>query len=182
MDPQKLHLVVNHFPVVGSFWMLLLVALALWKPSKNLNHAALTLVVLVGMSALPAHRTGMPAEERLSGNPDVSISAVTQHERAASRSLFAALVTSALGFAGVAVNARKPGSRVSLWPALVGLAVTTVLMVQAAELGGKIRRPELRDAAHLRSRVPPISPESMLRFTHGSIHQSHHRISRQRRV
>ena len=70
---------------------LLLVAWSLIKHSAESKRIALTALVLVGLSAIPAFLTGEPSERHLKGLPGISSRWMSNHEDMAVIALWAAV-------------------------------------------------------------------------------------------
>jgi hypothetical protein len=150
MEPQLLHLVVNHIPVVGALWTLLVLVVALAHPAPSLSRLALVLVVLVGLSTVAAFLTGEPAEEAVENLAGVVEPAIEEHEDLARRSLYLGIAAGA--FAILTLIFRRPPGRISLLMNLVLVAATALTLAVTAYEGGKIQRPELGGEAETSSR------------------------------
>jgi uncharacterized membrane protein len=147
MNWAHLHLMLNHLPVVGSLFAVGLVLYAVLRKSPELQKAGLGLLVVVALTALPAFLTGEPAEHAVEELPGVSEEAIEHHEEAASLALAAALVTGAVAAVGLALSRREgvPSRRLVLVCAVLALG-TLALMGRTANLGGRIRHPEIAGA------------------------------------
>jgi uncharacterized membrane protein len=143
MSPHHLHLIVNHLPVVGAIWLLIVLLIAVWRPSAPLIRLGLGLSVLLAITAGIAFWTGEPAEEAVEDLAGVSHSAIESHEEIARVALIAAVVTGLVGAAGLWVSRRR-ARRGAAVAALACVAVTVVLLGIAANRGGLIVRPDLR--------------------------------------
>jgi uncharacterized membrane protein len=140
-----LHLILNHFPVVGSVIVALLLAFALQRRSDDVGRAALLLAALIGVMAIITYFTGERVEELVERLPDVSKAAIEEHEDAA---LVATIVVGALGAFSIvglyfhrgarALSRRMTGS------ALVLSLVACAAMGYTALLGGQVRHSEIR--------------------------------------
>lgn len=142
------HLVLNHLPVVGSLAVLLLMAWAFIKNSDESKRIALTALVLVGLSALPAFLTGEPAEQHLKGLPGISKRWMSAHEEAAEVATWVTFGAGVVGL-GALVVFRKT-RKIPRWVVGVLLLATVIcwaLMTRAANFGGKIHHPEILKGA-----------------------------------
>ena len=72
MNWAHVHLMLNHIPVVGIGFAILLLAVAVVRRSHELTNVALVFVILVSLWAIPAYLTGEPAEEVVEDLPGVS--------------------------------------------------------------------------------------------------------------
>lgn len=62
MNPAHLHLMLNHIPVLGTAFCMVLVGSALIQKSEELKRVSLGAFVIVALLAIPAYLTGEPAE------------------------------------------------------------------------------------------------------------------------
>ena len=145
MNPAYTHLLLNHIPIITTvIGMLLLAAAIFWRKSADLTGAALALLVLGALVAIPTYRTGEPAEKIVEDLPEVMPMAIHDHKDAAETAVWA------VGLAGVAAAGGliwlfRRGSAPS-WLLIVTLVlslVATVLLARTANLGGLIRHPEI---------------------------------------
>lgn len=148
MNIAHLHLMLNHFPVVGSVIVALLLALALYRRSDELGRASLLLAGLVGAASVVVYFTGGPAEELVERLPGVSEAITEQHEEAA---LVATIVVAALGALSLIALAMHRGrralSRRTTGAALALALVACGVMGYTAFLGGQVRHTEIRSGA-----------------------------------
>jgi len=63
MNWAHIHLSLNHLPVVGIIFGVLLLLLALLRKSEELKRVSLGVFVLTALIALPVYFTGEPAEK-----------------------------------------------------------------------------------------------------------------------
>ena len=148
MNIAHLHLMLNHFPVVGNVIVALLLALALYRRSDELGRASLLLAALVGAVSVVVYFTGEPAEELVERLPGVSEAITEQHEEAA---LVATIVVAALGALSLVALAMHRGrralSRRTTGAALALALVACGVMGYTAFLGGQVRHTEIRPGA-----------------------------------
>ncbi len=147
MDALHFHLLVNHLPILGSFFGLaLLAAGAVSHDGRRwFTRAALAFFVLVGIGAMAANLSGEGAEERVENFPGVTHRVIHEHEEAAEAALVAAGVLAAVALLGLLLERREHKStRIVLLAVWLLALVTAGLMARTGYEGGKIRRPELR--------------------------------------
>jgi hypothetical protein len=145
MTAAHLHLVLNHIPVLGAIFGVLLLAYGHWRASTSVTKAALGLLVGAGAVAVAVYLTGEPAEEIVEGMAGMSHDALETHE---AWGWYAALASVGTGLAALGALLYGWG-RQSLAPwtvriVLVLALLTSGLMVYTANLGGKVSHPELR--------------------------------------
>lgn len=145
MTAAHFHLALNHIPVLGTLFGMVLLAYGLWRDQEAVQKASLGLLVAVGAVAIAVYWTGEPAEEIVEGLAGVSHDAIEVHE---TWGWYAFLASIATGIASLGAllfgRARRGLVRWTVQLVLVLSLVTTGVMVYTANLGGKIHHPELR--------------------------------------
>lgn len=144
MSAPHLHLVFNHFPVVGVFFALLLFAWAVYRRSDEMKKTVIGAVLLLTLLTVPVYLTGEEAAEEVKQFPDVAASHVDTHEAAGELAFTAMFVMGLYAAACLWLFRRTKPAAWSLWVLLVMLVVCAALMARAANLGGQIRHPEIR--------------------------------------
>ena len=87
MNWAQVHLWLNHLPVLGTlFGLVLLIAALLWK-NEDWKRLSLIVFVIIGLIAIGTYLTGEPAEEVVEDVPGVSEAAIEPHEESALWSL-----------------------------------------------------------------------------------------------
>jgi hypothetical protein len=145
MNPAHAHLLLNHVPVLGTLFGLLLLGVALLKKSQELQRVALGVFVISALIAIPAYLTGEPAEGVVEGFAGVSHTLIEQHEAAASVALWGIEALGLLSLIGLLAfqGPRKISTGFSGGVLIVSLIVAG-LMTRTANLGGEIRHSEIR--------------------------------------
>ena len=145
MNATHLHLMLNHIPVIGTGFALLLLLVALAKRSDEWKKVSLWFFVLIALLTVPAYVTGEPAEDGVKGLPGIAKAVIEQHEEAAGVAFGGTALVGVLALTGL-VRFRR-GRPVPGWfaGAIVLLAVIAGgLMAWAANLGGQVRHTEIR--------------------------------------
>lgn len=148
MNGAHLHLLINHIPVLGTFFGLALLAFAVWKRSDELRKAALGTFVIAALAAAATYFTGEPAEDVVKGLPGVSGALMHRHEDAAGIALGGSIALGVLALGGLIWY--RWGRQTRTWfstLALVAAIIVTGLMAWTANLGGQIRHTEIRPDA-----------------------------------
>lgn len=147
MNPAHLHLLLNHFPTIGTVIGLGLLLLSLVRKNDHLKRASLEVFFLIALVSLPAYLSGNAALEAIEGRPDVSDAFVAAHQDAAVLALVFMEMTGLVAWFGLwhfRRTARPAGW--NLLAALILSVVTLALMARTATLGGEIRHEEIRVA------------------------------------
>src|SRR6266850_5946267 len=101
MNLVHIHLLMNHWPIIGSFIALGLFLVALIANSDDLKQASLALFGLLALFAIPTYMSGNVAYEVIKGTQGVSQMAVQAHEGMALLSLTFMLITGGVALIGL---------------------------------------------------------------------------------
>lgn len=146
MDAVHIHLLLNHIPVIGTIFAVLLFAYGLLKKSDEMVRLSLMILVFAAVIAIPVYLTGEPAEEAVEKLAGVNEAIIERHEDAAKISMVFLMITGALSLLGLFLMRAKKAF-VASWFVLFSLVfsvVTAGLMARTANLGGQIRHSEIR--------------------------------------
>lgn len=147
MDTAYLHLLLNHLPVLGVPFGLLLLAAGMAARSSDLKRAALATFALAALAAVPAYLTGEPAEEKVEHIAGVSERLIHDHEERAEVSLIATSVLGVLSL-GALLGWRDRDLPTAPLGAVAVLALLTFgSLVLTAKAGGEIRHTEFGGAS-----------------------------------
>ncbi len=146
MNGAHLHLLLNHFPLIGFVFSFLLLALGLFRSNESYVRTGFLIILLSGMFAIPTYLAGEPAEKIIEKLPGFSEKLVEAHEEAAELAIwFIGITTLAAGAALWFANKKSVTSKMILRPILVLNFISLVLIGRTSNLGGKISHPEVRD-------------------------------------
>ncbi len=147
MNWAHAHLLVNHLPVIGSLFATLLLVVAMLRRSGELQRVSLWGMVLVALLALPAFFTGEPVEEVVEELPGVSHDIIHEHEEMAETGIIVIEILGAVALGGAIFYRRAEKIPMPYLGAVLLLSLgSAAIMGITANLGGEIRRPELRGA------------------------------------
>ena len=144
MSFTHIHLLLNHFPVIGSIIGAVLLFVAVIRRNTELTKAALGLFAALGVITVIVYFTGEPAEEAIEKLPGFSETITERHEEFA---LLATIVLASFGALALSALAVFRGKSMPRWLTLFGLVVAIVsgaAMGYTAMLGGQVRHTEVR--------------------------------------
>jgi uncharacterized membrane protein len=147
MNLAHLHLVLNHFPIIGTAIGLGLFVSSFVGKNDDLERASLIVIAAAALLALPTFFSGVGAQGVIKRDPAVSAALIERHEGAAILALFFVEITGALALLGLWQRDRvSTGSRWSRNLMAIPLfwVVTAGLMLRVGATGGDIRHPEVR--------------------------------------
>lgn len=160
MNLAHIHLILNHIPLIGMGVTVLLLIVALLRRSKELTIVSLIFVVLVALWAIPVYLTGEPAEEIIEEMTGVSENLIEEHEEQAEAAFIVTEITGALALIALLVSLYSDRFRQKLAVlTLIALLISGGLMAWTANLGGKIRHPEIRSDTGSQNTSPHVMYE-----------------------
>jgi len=144
MNAAYLHLVVNHVPIVGFGFAVVIYLAGLLLRKPDVERTGLVAFVVCALAAVAAFYTGEPAEEVAEGLQGVSEAHIEAHEEWAEWAYGLGAVTGVLAVLGLSGTVRHPALRGGL--VAVSLATTVVFGI-TGKAGGEIRHTEFSSAA-----------------------------------
>ena len=139
-----MHLLLNHFPTIGTVLGLGLFLLSFVRKNDHLTKVSLEVFFIIGLATLPVFLSGVAAQAALKDSPGVSAEAIATHENAALLAFILMEITAAVAWLGLwQIRRLARPTRTNLATLLVLSVVTLVVMAWAANLGGDIRHPEI---------------------------------------
>lgn len=144
MDSTHLHLVLNHFPIIGTLVGIGIMIYGYFTRSIETQKAALLTWVLMALIAIPVFVTGEPAEESVENLAGVSEGLIERHESLAKSALIAMEALGAIALITLFVGVSK---KTLLLITFALSLITFGLMARTGYLGGQIRHTEIRTGA-----------------------------------
>ena len=147
MDWTYFHLAMNHFPVIGSIFAMVILAWGILRGNEEVKNLGLATMIMAALVAVPVFLTGDPAEESVEGLPGVLESAIEQHEDFAKFALATSIISGVAALIRLIYGRFRSANSVagrSLAIVTLALSVVTVgAMSWTAKLGGVIRHTEI---------------------------------------
>lgn len=161
------HLLLNHFPSIGTVIGLALLGTSYYQKSEDLKYASLVLFVVLAFLTIPTYITGAASGWIIRGTEGISGDRIAAHQDAATLTFIVFLITG--WFAWFALWQYRRFMQPRNWivhTVLILAVVSLLLMINTGHLGGDINHPEIRTTAE--SAVAGAS-ESGLSATIGGI-------------
>lgn len=147
MNLAHLHLLLNHFPIIGTIIGLGLLLASLVGQNDDLKRASLIVFSVMALLTLPTFFSGTGAQGAIQGDPGVSKALIERHEGAAMLALLFMEITGVAALVGLWQRRRissPAGWNWNLSAVLLFSIVTVGLMARVGTTGGEIRHPEIR--------------------------------------
>ena len=143
-----LHIVLNHFPLIGSVFVLGLLIASVYLKSDDLRRCSLILFVVLGLLAIPTYITGAAAGWAYQGRGGLSADVLAAHQDAGLLTLVFLGLTGTFSWLTL-WRERRFGQKSDVgFCTVLGFGVLSLLMIVATgNLGGTVIRPELRESA-----------------------------------
>lgn len=141
MDYAHLHLILNHFPIIGTIIGSALMAYALYAGEIKMQKSILFLWIVFAALTPLVMNTGESAEEVVENISGVSEAAMEEHEEAAEISLWLMIGLGLISIGALFTSGKPAGKNIALFAFFFSLLVFAS-MARTGYLGGQIRHTE----------------------------------------
>lgn len=148
MNDAHLHLVVNHFPIIGTILGLGILITGIILKNNTVKNTAYVLFIVSAIFAAFSMGTGEGAEEMVEDMPTVGKQIIHEHEEMAEKLALVLYFLGVISLGGLFLNYKKHAKAqlVSIVTLLVAIGAT-FLAQQTGTTGGEIRHTEIRPNA-----------------------------------
>lgn len=144
MNPVHVHLLLNHFPIIGTLIGVVLLALGIFRKESVLRFVGASIIVVMAIITLPVNKSGEAAEETVEHIQGVNEDMLEEHEEAAEFAMFFMLLTGIVTLVTQVLDKRNhPKTNLAYIISLVLATFTLTTMVRTGFLGGQIRHTEI---------------------------------------
>ncbi len=145
MNDAHLHMVVNHFPIIGTILGLGILIGGLVFKNNSIKNTAYCLFIVAALFSFASMNTGEGAEEIAEKLPDVTDQIIHEHEEAAEKLALVLYFLGAISIVGLYLNVKQNAkANIVSFLALAVAAVGVFLAQQTGTTGGEIRHTEIR--------------------------------------
>lgn len=149
MNDAHLHLVVNHFPIIGLVFGFGILIVGLFLKNKTLINTSYVLFFIVTVFGAISSGTGEGAEELVEDMPSIGKQIIHEHEELAEKLTVLLYVLGAFSLLGLYLNFKNNAKAKSLsFLILTVAAIGLVLAQKVGTSGGEIRHTEIRENAN----------------------------------
>ena len=145
INGAHVHLMVNHFPVIGILFIIMLFLYGLARRSEEIKKVSLAVFVLLAFITVPVYFTGEAAQKVVKDLPGVTEAFIGRHEEVAGLSL---VMMETLGITSlVGLYFFRHSATIPKWFVALVLVIsfsTAAIVGFTANLGGQIRHTEIR--------------------------------------
>ncbi len=148
MNDAHLHLLLNHYPIIGTLFGVLFLAYGLFAKNKSLLQAGLVTLFVMALLTIPTQLTGEGAEEIIE-ELGVDHDVIHEHEKAAELASWFMAGLGALALVTLLISRRTSGRAIVLRGLYIATLVLGIvifgLMARVGGLGGEIRHTEIKE-------------------------------------
>ncbi len=145
MNWAHIHLLLNHIPVIGMVFAVLLLLVAMVRKNDAFKILSLQFFVLLTLLTIPTYLTGDPAAHAVRSLPDVTREIIERHDDAATIALIGMIILGVLALVGLIIYHRTKSLPAWVITLAFVLSLTeAVWLGWTANLGGQIRHTEIR--------------------------------------
>ena len=148
MNDAHLHLVVNHFPIIGPILALGILLVGMILKNNSVKNTAYVLFIVSAIFAAFSMGTGEGAEEAVENMPSVGKQIIHEHEEMAEKLAIVLYVLGVISIAGIYLNFKNHSkAKLVSYAALVVAIVGVFFAKETGTTGGEVRHTEIRSDA-----------------------------------
>jgi len=160
MNDAHLHLIVNHFPIVGTAIGLLVLIFGYLIKNQQVKATSLGIFIFSALAAIAANYTGEGAEEVVEKIPGITKSLIHDHEETAELFFTLSLILGGAALISLFLQIKKMGLAKYGYILVVILAISSLVSANYVGIsGGEIRHTEIRDASNIENQPDIIKNE-----------------------
>lgn len=145
MNDAHLHMLVNHFPIVGTILGLLVLIGGLFYKNMPIKNTAYFLFLIAAVFAVFSMATGDGAEELVEDMPNIGHKIIHEHEELAEKFAIILYLLGLVSIIGLVTNIRKHPKALFFSYSVVVIAIVAVFFsTKVGTSGGEIRHTEIR--------------------------------------
>ena len=159
MNDAHLHMVVNHFPIIGTILGLGILIVGIILKNNSVKNTAYALFIVAALFALASIATGDGAEELVEDMPNIGKRIIHEHEEIAEKLAIVLYLLGTISILGIVLNLKNHSkAKFISFVAVIVAIVGAYLTILAGTSGGEIRHTEIRDDAITTKVIPNSSP------------------------
>ena len=148
MNDAHLHIVVNHFPIIGTIFGLGILIAGIFMKNIVIKNVAYILFVIAAIFAAVTMTTGEGAEEIAENLPSVTDQIIHEHEEMAEKLALVLYALGVISLLGLYLNFKNNAKAAVVSYIAIVVAVSGVFLgKQTGTTGGEIRHTEIRATA-----------------------------------
>ncbi len=160
MNDAHLHLVVNHFPIIGTILGFGILLAGIVLKNNTVKNVSYVLFIVAAIFAAFSMGTGEGAEEAVEEMPNIGKQIIHEHEEIAEKLAIVLYALGVISLLGLYTNIKNhTKAKLISYLVLTIAAVGVFLAQQVGTTGGEIRHTEIRANANASSVTTPENGE-----------------------
>lgn len=144
MDSTYFHLVLSHFPIIGTMFGVMLLAYGVYSKNNLFKKAGLITFIAAALVAIPAFLTGDGAAEAVKQLKTIPQNLIDNHEELGEKAIWIVEALGLLSLIAFYMDYKKDKRfRTACTVILIVSILTFVMMVFVGYTGGRIRLSEI---------------------------------------
>lgn len=146
MNDAHLHMVFNHFPIMGTIFGLGILITGVITKNNSIKNVSYVLFIIAAIFALLSMATGEGAEELVEEMPGIGHHIIHEHEEIAEKLALVLYVLGVVSIFGLYANIKNHSkAKLTSFIAVVIAVIGAVLAKSVGTSGGEIRHTEIRE-------------------------------------
>ena len=148
MNDAHLHMVVNHFPIIGTILAIGILIAGLILKNTTLKNTSYFLFIITAVFGALSMGTGEGAEKLVKDMPTIGWEIIHEHEEIAEKLALLLYVLGLLSIVALYLNYKKNTKEKLVSFFILGIGIASLFVVQkVGTSGGEIRHTEIREGS-----------------------------------
>ena len=145
-NDAHLHLLVNHFPILGIIFGIGILISGFFLKNKSIKNVAYFLFIIAAIFAFFSMSTGEGAEEIVEDLPNIGHKIIHEHEEIAEKFSFILYILGVISILGLYTNIKNHSKTKIISLLVFSIAIIALfLAIKVGISGGEIRHTEIRN-------------------------------------
>ena len=146
MNDAHLHMVVNHFPIIGTILAIGILIAGILIKNISIKNTAYVLFIIGAIFGILSMNTGEGAEEIVKDMPLIGRGIIHEHEELAEKMALLLNVLGVLSIVALYLNFKRNTKEKLVAFFILGIGIASLFVVQkVGKSGGEIRHTEIRE-------------------------------------
>jgi uncharacterized membrane protein len=147
MNGAHIHMVLNHFPIIGTIIGFLVLVAGFFLKSSTIKRVGLGILIFTSIVGIPAFLSGDKAEEVIEHIPGISEKIIEQHEEIAEVFIWLVGLTGIFSLVTLYLDIKEKSLNTILYYVTIAVALVSIFISQkVGTTGGEIRHTEIRSS------------------------------------
>ena len=145
MNDAYLHIVVNHFPIIGTIFGLGILISGIFLKNHAVKNTAYIVFIVAAVFGFLSMNTGEGAEAMVEDFPNIGKEIIHEHEEMAEKFVIFLYAIGLLSILGLIANIKNhPKAAIVSYLVIFGAIISVIFAQQVGTSGGEIRHTEIR--------------------------------------